>query len=154
MERKHKDIKVHMVNAFKTVERTVVYNYLNATITAMITGHIQFVDEYLLDPQDDRSSNAVLPGGKVCKGDMVVFKICNPDTRARQALGKVEGFLQSDGCLFAHLIQFKPCSHDCGVPWDASQHHETIVVSDTIVCPVPYKLNSADTIRIIPPAMF
>ena len=42
MERKHKDMKVQMVNSFRSVERTTVYSYLNATITAMITGQTQF----------------------------------------------------------------------------------------------------------------
>ena len=126
MERKHKDIKVQMVNSFKSVERTTVYSYLNATITAIITGQTQFRSEYLLDPVDGRSSKAVLPIGKVCKDDMVVFSL---DARAIQALGKVVQFVQEGSTLFAHLLQFEPCSRDCNALWDASKHHETIVIS-------------------------
>ena len=148
MERKHKAIKVHMQNTFRSVERTTVYSFPNATITAMITGVTLFEDGILMNPVDGRSSNAVLYMGRVYKGDVVVF---NVDTRGTRALGKVEGFLQSDGCLFAHLIQFKPCRQDC--LWDASQHHETIAMSHQIICPVPYKFASASTIRIIAPAI-
>ena len=147
MERKHKDIKVQMVNSFRSVERTTVYSYLNATITAMITGQTQFRSEYLLDPVDGRSTKAVLPIGKVFKDDMVVFSL---DTRATQALGKVVQFIQEGNTLCAHLLQFEPCSRDC---WDTSKHNETIVISGKIICPVPYKFASADTIRIIAPAI-
>ena len=147
MERKHKDIKVQMVNSFRSVERTTVYSYLNATITAMITGQTQFRSEYLLDPVDGRSTKAVLPIGMVVKDDMVVFSL---DTRAKQALGKVVQFVQEGSTLCAHLLQFKPCSRDC---WDTSKHNETIVDSRKIICPVPYKFAAKNTIRIIAPAI-
>ena len=141
---------MQIVNSFRCVEKATVYGYMNATITAIINGHTNFVDENLLDPVDDRSLQAILHIGKVCKGDMVMF---NLDTRGRRALEKVEGFLQSDGVLFAHLIQFEPCRPPCCKLWDASQHHETIVISQTIIGPVTYKFASASTIRIVVPAI-
>ena len=105
------------------------------------------MSEYLLDPVDGRSTKAVLPIGKVCKDDMVVFSL---DTRATQALGKVVQFIQEGSTLCAHLLQFEPCSRDC---WDTSKHNETIVISGKIIGPVPYKFASANTIRIIAPAI-
>ena len=150
MERKHKDIKVHMVNTFRSVEHTTVYSYLNATINAMISGQTQFVDEYLLDPVDGRSSNAVLRCGKVCKGDMVLF---NLDDRGRRALGEVKGFVQSEDLVFAHVIQFAPCSRTSHKRWDTSRKQETIVDARSLIAPVPYRIASESTVRIIVPVL-
>ena len=136
-----------MVNSFRSVERTTVYSYLNATITAMITGQTQFRSEYLLDPVDGRSTKAVLPIGMVVKDDMVVFSL---DTRAQQALGKVVQFVQEGSTLCAHLDQFKPCSRHC---WNTSKHNETIIDARKIICPVPYRFAAKNTIRIIAPAI-
>ena len=41
MERKHKSIKVHMVNSFASIEQTTVYNHLNAMMISIIRGDIQ-----------------------------------------------------------------------------------------------------------------
>ena len=139
-----------MLNSFRSVERRTVYSYLTATITTMITGQTQFESEYLLDELDGRSSHAVLHVGRVYKNDMVIF---NLDSHARQALGKVQGFVQDGGCLFVHLLQFQPCSLDCNVRWDASQHEEAIVISHKIIQPVTYKFATANTIRIIVPVI-
>ena len=85
MERKHKDIKVHMVNSFRSLEQTTVYSHLNATVYSITNGLTKFVEEYLLNPDGDRSTQAVLRVGRICKGDMVLVNI---DNRGRRALAK------------------------------------------------------------------
>ena len=44
MERKHKDIKVHMVNSFRSLEQTTVYSHLNATVYSVTNGLTKFVE--------------------------------------------------------------------------------------------------------------
>ena len=147
MERKHKDIKVHMQQTFKTPEKTAVYSYLNSCITSILSGQTKFAEEYLLNPTDDRSSKAILRVGKVSKGDMLVFSL---DGRLR-CLGEVLGFLQADDLLCIHLLELKPCRARCERYWKAMNGAETIVASNSVTHVVPYKLASEDTIRIILP---
>ena len=150
MERKHKDIKVQMVNAFRSIEKATVFGYLNANITAMLNGLTKFSDHYLVNPFDDHSLKAVLHIGRVSKDDLVLFNI---DLRGNKALGKILEFIAADGALYAHLAQFAPCSPRCWKVWDASTPEETIVVSKALVGICMYRLLSPTVIRIIDPAM-
>ena len=125
MERKQKDIKVQMVNSFRSVEHTTVYGYLNATITSIIRGDTQFKTEYLLGQVDGRSSRAVLHCGTLVKGDMILFNI---DHHGQRALGEVLGLLQASPPLI-HVTVFKPCNRTGHRLWDISQPTETIILS-------------------------
>ena len=147
MERKHKDIKVHMQQTFKSPERTAVYSYLNSCIVSILSGQTKFTDEYLLNPTDDRSSKAILRVGKVCKGDMLLF---TSDDRLR-GLGEVLGFLQADDLMCIHLLQLKPQRRNCDKCWKTVHVEETVVTSTRVTHVVPYKIVSEDTIRIIVP---
>ena len=109
MERKHKAIKIHMVNSFRSCEHTAVCSYLNSTITSIITGLTRFVEEYLIDPVDGRSANAVLRCGRVCTSGMALII----DMHGERALGEVKGFLLADDLVFAHVVQLAPCSRTC-----------------------------------------
>ena len=147
MERKHKDIKVHMVNSFRSLEQTTVYSHLNATVYAITKGLTKFEQEYLLSPDGDRSAHAVLRVGMIGKGDMVLL---NKDDRGNRALGEVLGFVTADDRVFAHLRQFAPCSPKV---WDTSRAHETIVKGCTVIAAVPYRFSSQHRVRIIEPAL-
>ena len=150
MERKHKAIKVHMVSSFRSLEQTTVYSHLNATVYSIISGQTKFIEEYVLNPVGDRSTQAVLGCGRVCKGDMVLVNI---DNRGRRALGEVLGFVEADDGIFLHLKQFAPCSPNCTKRWDTSRAHETIVKGRTVIAPVPYRFSSQHRVRIIEPAL-
>ena len=102
MERKHKDIKVQMLTSFRSVERSTVYGYLNASITSMLNGQTRWSDEHLLNAADGRSLQAKLSTGRVCSGDIVLFTV---GARGNRALGKVREFIDADGILYAHLLQ-------------------------------------------------
>ena len=118
MERKHKDIKVHMQNNFRSVEHTTVCGHLNATIHSIINGHTQFKTDYLLDPVDGRSSRAVLQCGTIHRGDMVLFTLDD----GQRALGEVKGILQAFGSpLFVHVMALEPCSRNGRRLWDTSR---------------------------------
>ena len=150
MERKHKDINIQMANSFRSIEKATVYGYLNANITAMISGHTIFNDDYLVSPIDDRALEAVLHIGRVSKDDLVLFNI---DHRGNKGLGKILEFIAADGALYAHLAQFAPRSPRCWKVWDASTPEETIVVSKALVGRCMYRLLSPTVTRIIQPAM-
>ena len=150
MERKHKDIKVHMVNNFKNVEHTTVCGYLNATVTSIINGQTQFKPDFLLDPVDGRSSRAVLQCGAIHRGDMVLFTLDD----GRRALGEVKGFLAaSDSPLLAHVLAFTPCSRTGQRWWNTCDGHETIIVGRQVIGAVPYRFASDHRIRIIESAL-
>ena len=139
-----------MVHAFRCIEKATVYGYLNANITAMISGHTIFNDDYLVSPIDDRSVEAVLHIGRVSKDDLVLFNI---DHRGNKGLGKVLEFIAADGVLYAHLAQFSPCRPRCWKVWDASNHEEAIVFTKAIIGTCTYRWLSSTVIRIIAPAM-
>ena len=139
MERKHKDIKVYMINTYRSVEHTTVYSYLNATITSIINGDTQFKIEYLLDPVDGRSSRAVLQCGRIHTGGMVLFTL----DHGQRALGEVKGLLQViDSPPLVHVIAFAPCSRTGHRLWDTSQHQETRISCRNVIDAVPYKFAS------------
>ena len=152
MERKHKEIKVHMVNNYKSLEHTTVCSYLNATIQAIINGDTQFkTDDHLLEPVDGQSSRAVLVQyGTVHKGDLVVFTLDD----GHRGLGEVKGFLQiSDSPLLAHILAFTPCRRTGQRWWSTRGSQETLIDGRQVIGAVPYRFASDDRIRIIESAL-
>ena len=147
MERKHKSIKVHMVNSFASIEQTTVYTHLNAMITSIIRGDIQFKTAYMQSPVDGRSSRAVLPCGHLFKGDMVMF---TSGDHGQRCLGEIQGFVQVlDSPLLVHVSAFAPCTRAGHRWWNSKRPQDTIITSRQVIRAVPYKLTTDHRIRII-----